>query len=36
MHTYVPEFIDEFYDKREDGTDNLERNYIIKSYVFRA
>ncbi|MEO1093479.1 MAG: ATP-binding protein [Cyanobacteria bacterium J06638_28] len=34
MHTYIPEFIDEFYDKREDGTDNLERNYIIKSYVF--
>lgn len=34
MHTYIPEFVDEFYDRREDGTDNLERNYIIKSYVF--
>ncbi len=32
--SYVPEFIDEFYDKRENGTDNQERNYIIKVYVF--
>jgi Histidine kinase-, DNA gyrase B-, and HSP90-like ATPase len=36
MHTYIPEFIDEFYDKREDGTDDSERNYIIKSYVFSS
>ncbi|MGB3518360.1 MAG: ATP-binding protein [Elainellaceae cyanobacterium] len=36
MHTYIPEFIDEFYDKREDGTDNPERNYIIKTYVFSS
>jgi len=31
---YIPEFSDEFYEKKEDGTDNLERNYIIKTYVF--
>lgn len=31
---YVPEFSDEFYDKRENGTDDQERNYIIKVYVF--
>jgi hypothetical protein len=34
ISSYVPEFSDEFYDKREDGTDNQERNYIIKVYVF--
>ncbi|MBD2073923.1 sensor histidine kinase [Phormidium sp. FACHB-592] len=34
IHDYIPEFFEEFYDKREDGTNNLERNYIIKSYVF--
>lgn len=32
--SYVPEFSDEFYDKSENGTDNKERNYIIKVYVF--
>ena len=36
MHTYIPEFIDEFYDKKEDGIDKPERNYIIKSYVFSS
>ncbi len=34
ISNYVPEFSDEFYEKKEDGTDNLERNYIIKTYVF--
>lgn len=34
IHTYVPEFIDEFYDKRsEDGVER-DRNYIVKAYVF--
>jgi hypothetical protein len=34
ISSYVPEFSDEFYDKRENGTDDQERNYIIKVYVF--
>jgi len=34
ISNYIPEFIDEFYDKKIDGSDNTERNYIIKSYVF--
>jgi Histidine kinase-, DNA gyrase B-, and HSP90-like ATPase len=34
ISNYVPEFSDEFYDKRENGTDDQERNYIIKVYVF--
>jgi hypothetical protein len=36
ISTYVPEFSDEFYDKRENGADNHERNYIIKVYVFSS
>ncbi len=31
IYNYIPEFIDEFYEKNRDGR---ERNYIIKSYVF--
>lgn len=34
IHSYIPEFSEEFYDKKEDGTDNQDRNYIIKAYVF--
>jgi len=34
IHSYVPEFSEEFYDKKDDGNDNQERNYIIKAYVF--
>lgn len=34
LHTYIPEFSEEFYDKRENGSDNGDKNYIIKSYVF--
>lgn len=34
IHNYVPEFYDEFYDKNADGTEDRERNYIIKAYVF--
>lgn len=36
ISSYVPEFSDEFYDKRENGTDDQERNYIIKVYVFSS
>ena len=34
IHSYIPEFSDEFYDKKEDGSDNQEKNFIIKAYVF--
>jgi hypothetical protein len=34
ISNYISEFSDEFYDKKEDGTDIKERNYIIKVYVF--
>jgi len=34
IHNHVPEFIDEFYDKKTDGSEDRERNYIIKAYVF--
>ncbi|MDF3195084.1 ATP-binding protein [Pseudomonas sp. 1928-m] len=36
IHNYIPEFSDEFYDKHYDGTENRERNYIIKTYVFSS
>lgn len=32
LHTYIPEFIEEFYEKAADGEPG--RNYIIKAYVF--
>jgi len=34
IHNHVPEFVDEFYDKKTDGSEDRERNYIIKAYVF--
>jgi hypothetical protein len=34
IHNYVPEFIDEFYDKIVDGDEAKTKNYIIKAYVF--
>ncbi len=34
IHDYIPEFCDEFYDKKVEGGDNQEKNYIIKTYVF--
>ncbi len=34
IHNYIPEFVDEFYDKNSNGEDNQEKNYIIKAYVF--
>lgn len=36
IHTYVPEFIDEFYDKSQDGENVRQKNYIVKAYVFGA
>jgi hypothetical protein len=34
IYNYVPEFIDDFYDKDSSGNVNHERNYIVKAYVF--
>ena len=34
IHNYIPEFSEEFYDKGNDGSENREKNYILKSYVF--
>lgn len=36
IHNYIPEFVDEFYDKDVSGNVNHDRNYIIKSYVFSS
>ena len=34
IHNYIPEFIDDFYDKDINGDSIQERNYIVKAYVF--
>ena len=34
IHNHIPEFVDEFYEKNADGSDDTGRNYIIKAYVF--
>lgn len=34
LHAYIPEFIDEFYEKA--GEAELGRNYIIKAYIFSS
>jgi hypothetical protein len=34
IHEYIPEFIDEFYEKDSAGNTDIERNFIIKAYVF--
>jgi Histidine kinase-, DNA gyrase B-, and HSP90-like ATPase len=34
LHDYIPEFIEEFYDKDVSGNSVYEKNYIIKAYVF--
>ncbi len=31
---YIPEFAEDFYEKRSDGTPDAGRNYVIKTYVF--
>jgi ribosome-associated translation inhibitor RaiA len=33
IHNFIPEFLDEFYEKSSDGGNILERNFIIKTYV---
>lgn len=34
IYKYIPEFIEDFYEKQGGGEVNHERNYIIKAYVF--
>lgn len=34
LHKYIPEFIDDFYEKDKNGEISHSRNYIIKAYVF--
>lgn len=34
IHNYIPEFIDEFYDKADKDNIHHDRNYIIVAYVF--
>lgn len=34
IHKYIPEFIDDFYDKDSSGNVNHDRNFIVKAYVF--
>ena len=34
LQKYVPEFVDEFYEKGRNGDEDFDRNYIIKAYVF--
>ena len=34
LHNYIPEFIDEFFEKDREGDIDRGRNYIIKAYVF--
>lgn len=36
IHKYIPEFVDEFYEKNKNGEVDHARNYIIKAYVFGA
>ena len=34
LQKYVPEFVDEFYDKGRNGKEETDRNFIIKAYIF--
>jgi hypothetical protein len=34
LHTYVPEFSEDFYEKTKTPDGISERNYIVKAYVF--
>lgn len=33
---YIPEFSDDFYEKKGSGEVNHDRNYIVKAYVFSS
>lgn len=34
LHKYIPEFIDEFFDRESNGEEINEKNFTIKVYVF--
>jgi hypothetical protein len=34
LHKYIPEFVEEFYEKDGSGNVNHDRNYIVRAYVF--
>ena len=34
LHRYIPEFEDEFYDRKKKGDSPQERNYVIRAYAF--
>lgn len=34
LHKYIPEFIDEFFDRKSNGEENHDKNFTIKVYVF--
>ncbi|MFQ2199021.1 MAG: ATP-binding protein [Aeromonas hydrophila] len=34
LHKYIPEFIDEFFDRKSNGEENYDKNFTIKVYVF--
>ncbi|MBC8503582.1 MAG: sensor histidine kinase [Chloroflexi bacterium] len=36
IHKYIPEFVEDFYEKDGSGEINHERNYIVKAYVFSS
>jgi len=36
IHKYIPEFVDEFFEKDRNGEIDSARNYIVKAYVFSA
>ena len=36
IYKYIPEFVEDFYEKKDDGEELHERNYIIKAYVFSS
>lgn len=34
IQKYVPEFVEEFFDSKNNSSESIDRNYIIKAYVF--
>jgi hypothetical protein len=34
IHSFVPEFVDEFFEEGSTDNDGRDRNYILKAYVF--
>ncbi len=36
IHNYIPEFVDDFFDKDGNGNSVFDRNFVVKAYVFSA